>query len=506
MGLSRRDFIKAGAATGAALLVARPSSVFGATGPQAFPTSRTSRLFPGNGTFVAHSDLHNHTLLSDGATTPQQAFDLMKSVQLDAAALTDHAVLGKVVGHACGGGDCTSFVGINEASWQEMAKVADANLTDGSFVAMRGFEWTTGTIGHVNVWFSELWTDTMVNLAQSPRGIKELLAILPSPGPELSAQVAPLLDELPESATMTLFYEWLKSAPDRPVLGGGSDALAGFNHPNEYGNFEAFRLEPALVDRMVSCEALNMDRDFLFWGMDKGEVSPINACLNAGWRVGMLGVSDEHFDKWGPNRARGGLWVRELTRAGVREAMEQRRMFATFEPGLRLDAAANGVQMGQSVPHTSGPVRFQLDLDRGPSWYGRKLRLQILRPGETKPVIAHEEDIRLPAASERVVGVTVPVDIEDGTWALLRITDPAQPADAWAPAEFQSAGRAVAYASPFFFVPGSSSAPAEVQGANAARAAGTLAATGGDAGVAAAGVVAAAAALALRRLGHHHHG
>ncbi|MEY2475427.1 MAG: hypothetical protein QOG87_742, partial [Actinomycetota bacterium] len=480
MGLTRRDFIKAGAATGAALLVARPSSVFGATGPQAFPTSRTSRLFPGSGTFVAHSDLHNHTLLSDGATTPQQAFDLMRSVQLDAAALTDHAVLGKIVGHACGSGDCTKFVGINEASWEEMAKVADANLADGSFVAMRGFEWTTGTIGHVNVWFSELWTDSMVNLAQSPKGIKELLAILPSPGPELSAQVAPVLDELPESATMSLFYEWLKSEPDRPVLGGGSDALAGFNHPNEYGNFEAFRVVPELVERMVSCEVLNMDRDFLFWGMDKGESSPINACLNAGWRVGMLGVSDEHFDKWGPNRARGGLWVRELTRAGVREAMEQRRMFATFEPGLRLDAAANGVQMGQPVPHTSGPVRFQLDLDRGPSWHGRTLRLQVLRPGETKPVIAHEQDVRLPTPSEPVIEVTVPVDIDDGTWALLRVTDPAQPADPWAPAAFKGAGRAIAYASPFFFVPGSSGVRTEVQGASAAQGAGTLAATGGD--------------------------
>jgi hypothetical protein len=387
-----------------------------------------------------------------------------------------------------------------------MAKVADANLADGSFVAMRGFEWTTGTIGHVNVWFSELWTDTMVNLAQSPKGIKELLAILPSPGPELSGQVAPVLDELPESATMTLFYEWLKSAPDRPVLGGGSDAIAGFNHPGEYGTFEAFRFVPELVERMVSCEALNMDRDFLFWNMDKGEPSPINACLNAGWRVGMLGVSDEHYDKWGQNRARGGLWLRSLTRDAVREAMEQRRMFATFEPGLRLDASANGVQMGQRVPHTSGPVRFELDLDRGPSWYGRTLRLQVLRPGETAPVIAHEQDVRLPAASEPVISVTVPVDIEDGTWALLRVTDPSQKADAWAPAEFQSAGRAIAYASPFFFVPGTSGGPAEVQGASTSRHGGTLAATGADPALAAAGAAAVAGALALRRLAHHDHG
>ena len=505
MGLTRRDFIKAGAATSAALLVARPSSVFGAPGPQAFPTSRQSRLFPGSGTFVAHSDLHNHSLLSDGASGPEQAFDLMRAAQLDVAALTDHAVLGKVAGHVCGSGSCTAAVGINEASWQEMARIADAKHADGSFVAMRGFEWTTGTIGHINVWFSEFWTDTMVTLAQSPRGIKELLAILPDPGPALSTQVAPVLDELPETATMSLFYEWLQSEPGRPVLGGGADAIAGFNHPNEYGNFEAFRVVPELVDRMVSCEVLNMDRDFLFWGNDKGEPSPINACLNNGWRVGMLGVSDEHFDKWGQNRARGGLWVRDLSRTGVREAMEQRRMFATFEPGLRLDAAANGVQMGQSVPHTKGPVRFQLDVDRGPSWVGRTLRVQLLRPGTDSPVIAHEQDVRLPGPSERVISFTVPVDIEDGTWAILRVTDPDQPGDPLAPAQFQAAGRAVAYASPFFFVPGSGPAgEPEVLGAST-RAGGTLAATGGDAVVAAAGAVAAAAALGLRRLAEHHH-
>lgn len=451
MGLTRRDFIKAGAATGAALLVARPSSVFGATGVQAFPTSRTSRLFPGGG-FVIHSDLHNHTLLSDGATSPQQAFDLMRSVKLDAAALTDHAVLGKVMGHACGSGPCTFFVGINDASWEEMRRVADANHADGSFVAMRGFEWTTGTIGHVNVWFSEEWTDSMVTLAQSPKGIKALLNILPGPGPALSSQVAPVLDELPESATMSLFYEWLRSEPGRAVLGGGSDALAGFNHPNEYGNFESFRFVPELVDRIVSCEALNMDRDFLFWNVDQGEPSPINACLDAGWRVGLLGVSDEHFDKWGQNRARGGLWVDELSRAGVRRAMEARGMFATFEPGMRLDAAANGVRMGQTLTHTSGPVTFQLDLDGGPELYGRTLRVQLLRRGDGLPTIVHEQDVVLPAP---VIEFTLPIDVEDGRWAFLRITDTAQPADAGTPANYQAAGRAIAYASPFFFAPGS---------------------------------------------------
>lgn len=512
MALNRRDFLKASAAAGAALMVARPQDVFGANGLGAFPTSRTSRLFPGSGTFVVHADMHNHTLLSGGATSPQQAYDLMRSVKLDVAAITDHSLFGKVVGPVCGSSPCSDYAGINEASWQQLRSDADAKLVDGEFVAMPGFEWTTGTLGHMNVWFSSQWTDTMVTRGQSPSGLEAAFQNLPEPGPTVAPIIAPVIAALPDTASMDGFYEWLQSPPDRPVLGGGADALAGFNHPNDYGNFEDFEFVPALVDRIVTCEAFNTDRDHTFYGMDRGLPSPLNACLNAGWRVGLIGVSDEHGDKWGDNRSRGGMWVPSLTRAGVRAAMEQRRVFATHVPGLRVDAAANGRPMGSAVGHRSGPVRFELDVDGGASWYGRSLRVQLLRPGTTAPVLAHEEDVRLPTPAEPVIAFTVPVDVADGTWAVLRVTDPSQPAEPWTPAAFAGAGRAIAYASPFWFAPDApagapASAAAGVAGARTER--GILPATGGL-GLGGAGAAAALAALALRRLGqrgeHLHHG
>jgi hypothetical protein len=502
MGVTRRDFLKAGAA-GAALLVAGPQRVLGQT--QSFPAGRASRLFPGNGRFVIHSDLHNHTIFSDGGEAAADAFDQMRAVQLDATAITDHAVLGKIIGSVCTSQPCSNYGGINEDHWQSLRTIADQKHEDGAFVAMRGFEWTTGTIGHVNVWFTEQWTDTLVMAAQSPKGLEALFEVLPPPGPDVNAVLLPVLDQLPETATMDLFYDWLQAAPDRPLLGGGNDGLAGFNHPNEYGNFESFKFVPGLLDRIVSCEALNMDRDFLFWGSDEGMPSPLNACLNAGWRVGMLGVSDEHFDKWGETRGRGGLWVTSLTRDGVREALATRRMYATFEKGLRLDAAANGVQMGRTVPHASGPVRFDLDIDMGPTGYGRPLKLQVLRPGSEGPTLAHEQDIRLLPPSAPVISVTLPVDVSDGTWALLRVTDPAQPADDGTPAPFAAAGRAIAYASPFWFEPAGAAgaAPAPAPAGPAQARGGTLAATGGSTGPAAAAVLAALGALAARRAARH---
>src|SRR3712207_6750860 len=141
-------------------MLLEPRRVFGASAPAAFPTSRESRLFPANGTFVVHSDLHNHTLFSDGATAAADAFAQMRDVGLDVAAITDHAILGKVVGPVCASQPCTLFGGINEEHWEALTAIANEKNDEGSFVAMRGFEWSTGTIGHMNVWFTEKWVDT----------------------------------------------------------------------------------------------------------------------------------------------------------------------------------------------------------------------------------------------------------------------------------------------------------------------------------------------------------
>ena len=416
--LTRRDLLK-GAAGAGALLVARPWRTFASLSLD----ERRSRLFAGGGTFLVHSDLHNHTLLSDGEGAAADAFAKMRASGLDVAAITDHAVFGELAGTVCAG-RCSEYAGINEAAWQQVRALADAANDDGDFVAMRGFEWTTGTIGHVNVWFSERWVDAFTTLGlQSVRGLPVLAGEVLDPA--LQEALAPAFDSLPENATMDLFYEWLRSDPTRPILGGGSDGLAGFNHPNEFGNFNDFRFSPEVAARIVSCEALNGHGDYLFRGWGEGQPSPLNACLNAGWRVGMLGVSDEHGADRDPRKARAGMWVTSLTRAGVREALEARRFFATFEPGFRLDAAAAGVQMGGVVPHTSGPVRFDVDLGADPARFPSGLDVQVLRPGTTAPVIAAHVPVALPVAGP--VSFDVPLDLADGDWVLLRVSDPGTP-------------------------------------------------------------------------------
>ncbi|MGH2690910.1 MAG: twin-arginine translocation signal domain-containing protein [Actinomycetota bacterium] len=461
MPVSRREFLKTGAAAGA-LLLGRPwTKALGATlGPDtASAASRTSRLFPG--TTLAHADLHNHSLLSDGDGDSAQAFILMRDAGLDVAALTDHTTLGINDAEACPPGGC-AIVGINEERWQTARELADAAHADGSFVAIRGFEWSSPTMGHINVWFSERWIDPLhTGGATTGEGAAQFLHQEVPGADAFSHELDELVRQAPSNGTsMRAFYEWLRQPASTPGIGGGLDGIAGFNHPGrEQGRFGYFAPDSRLAGQLVSLELMNRREDYIYEGTEEGFPSPLNDCLNKGWRVGLLGVTDEHGIDWGTptGKGRGGIYVESLTRNGVKDAMKARRFFATRERGLRIDAAANGVRMGGVVPHTSGPIRFELDIDGGAEWYGRPLSVQVLRPGTIMPTVSHAQDVRVPvsegAGAEPVISFEAAVNVADGDWVVLRVSDPARVADGRADSTWKTFGDAVAYTSPFFLQP-----------------------------------------------------
>lgn len=279
------------------------------------------------------------------------------------------------------------------------------------------------------------------------------------------------------------FYDWLKQPPSRPGIGGGNDGIAGFNHPGrEPDRFGDFTFDPGLRQRIVSLELFNRREDYLFEGTDDDEPSPLVQCLNRGWRVGILGVTDEHGTNWGypDGKGRAGIYVNELTAAGVREGMEARRFFATNLKGLRVDAGAvsgfarravgrarrrlgnfsapqappGAVRMGSPLVHRSGPATFFLDIDRGVEFIGTTLNVQVLRPGTKLPTVLDSVQVRVPASSAPVISFTTDLDIDDGNWVVLRITDPlGEPDSRAANTPYAAFGKAIAYASPFYLEP-----------------------------------------------------
>ncbi len=387
---------------------------------------RASRLRPEDAHRVVWADLHNHSALSDGLGDPATAFAQLRAAGLDAAALTDHASIPHhrlAQLHADQYPDPAALAlarsaprSIDPAGWRRTGELADAHDRPGEFTALRGFEWTEPWLGHVNVWFSG-----------------EFLPVT-TPG---------RLDGL---------HDFLRS--------GQPQALFGYNHPGrEPGRLDGFSLpEPALAARMVALEAFNRADDFLFGGCDPGARSPLVDCLDAGWRPGLVGASDEHGRAYGLiGKGRTGLWVSQLSRTGIREALLARRSFATREIGLRLDATLDGVGMGGQLPH---PVsRPELAVDLGlPGHEGMPIELQLLTG-------AGPEAARAPDPAHRGVRVSATVGARAGTvtravvdlppgtrWVVLRVADPARGYGPGAPVpvDHPAGTRALAYASPWW--------------------------------------------------------
>jgi Protein of unknown function (DUF3604) len=353
--------------------------------------------------YLVVADLHNHTFLSDGRGDPERAFAQMRAAGLDVAALTDHASIPREQRDELGlhqypDADALDVArhmprSFDEAAWERTAELADEFDVPGVFTALRGFEWTEPWLGHVNVWFSDTYraVDTPGSLA----GLFTFLA-----GPE-------------------------------------QKALFGYNHPGrEAGRHEEFEApttpdgaetDADLHARMVALEAFNRGDDYLFGLGDAG--SAIVACLDAGWRPGLIGCSDEHGPQYGlVGRGRTGLWVHEHSRSGVRDALAGRRSFATREVGLRLDATLDGVPMG-----SSGRVaeRAELAVDLAfadADSDGWPVELQVLVSAAATGGVSPEVSVvaRVPARVGELTRTVVDVPAA-APWTVLRVADPSRP-------------------------------------------------------------------------------
>ncbi|GGI09808.1 hypothetical protein [Egicoccus halophilus] len=396
----------------------------------------------------------------------------MRHAGLDVAALTDHTVAAVALSApgVCafvpdppfGQTDpCSSTLGMTGGEFERTAEYADAADDPHRFTALRGFEWSSPYLGHINVWFTRDVTDPLETGGLTAEGLARIgitldgLRALLGPLADLPGG-AELLDAVRDAGPdgMAGFYEWLRRSPSS-ALGGGADGIAGFNHPNrEPEVFDAFAYDERVRDRMVSMEILNRNEDYLFKNFAQGLPSPLVACLDAGWHVGLTGVTDEHGTNWGEpdDKGRTGLWLDRLTRDGVFAAMKSRRMFATRERGLRLDVGASGnTRMGGTVPGNAPRLDLEIDLDWGAERAGMPLEVQVLTSGDEVPTVVHTQRIEVPAPRERrPIRVSAPVDRRTTSWAVVRIADPSRPNATPGPAGHPCNDYAVAYASPFY--------------------------------------------------------
>lgn len=305
---------------------------------------------PDNAAWTAYrpfiGSLHEHSGYSDGtpATEPRDYFAAGRDQGLDFVGSSEHsdnADLPMTVSDACLSGllpDCVVADNDNPADalrkWEATREQARAASGPG-FTAFRGFEWTSDRFGHINVFFSRHdWN------AKATEGY---------------------------AASMASFWTWLTT---RPELGGGSDALAVFNHPGREDQIErsAPNLDPAYAFddfayvpeadlRVVGVETFGKGSD----AYDTDNNAPSGGwyayALDKGWHVGPVGAEDEHGTSWAqPSRAKTVLIARDRSAAALREALFARRFYALAQDhnDLRLSFTADGAPMGARLARPPG--------------------------------------------------------------------------------------------------------------------------------------------------------
>jgi hypothetical protein len=256
---------------------------------------------------VYYGDLHNHSNVSDGLGTPQQAYGYAKNTaHLDFFSLSDHS------------GFFTS------SNWSDIKNQADLANEDGVFTTFYGFEWTADPVyGHVTI---------------------------------LNTEDYCAID--PPTDTFEGLLIWLSARPD---------GFAILNHPgNDFNTneFDHFTTTPS--DQVVGIELWNKDNGFNIYYYNDGfyqgdnNKSYYDEANSKGWKLGALGSGDNHYGTWGtayPNRM--AVLANNLTRSDLLKAIRDRRFYATLDKNIALSFKIGGMEMGSTITPGNYSVRIE---------------------------------------------------------------------------------------------------------------------------------------------------
>lgn len=295
-------------------------------------------------------NIHGHSNVSDGENPPETDFILAQYSLMNFYVITDHDAL------------------TNASEWETNGKVADLYNKDGSFVAMRGFEWSHPLTGHICIYNTSDYTSFLLT------GLLNINDI----------------------------YNWIDKR----------GALAQFNHPGrESGIFGDLAFYDSVSDNFFGIETGNKDV-----GNNDLEYFPYYiTALDRGWKVAPTSNLDNHTPT--ANSHRTALLAGELTRNGLFEAMKARRVYSTDDPNIRLILKSGSTFMGSSVAATGMVQEISLMIsDDEPVQ-----RIEIITNGGA---IAAEKYVYDANGNFNPSGIQY-AEYMDTRWILYRVTVPA---------------------------------------------------------------------------------
>jgi hypothetical protein len=256
---------------------------------------------------VLWGDLHGHSNYSDGTGVPEDYFRYARDVSaLDVIALTDHDHWGMLplVRHP--------------ELWQEIRHQTQRFHEPGRFVTLLGFEWTSWIHGHRHV----LYFDDAGELVDSV-----------DPKTESPTQLWAALE-----GTNALTFAHHSA---------GGPIATNWDIPPDP------RFEP--LTEIVSIHGSSEAPDSPGFIYRPVEGNSVRDALDRGYMLGFVGSGDRHDGHPGAYQVdppQGGLTAflaEERTRESVREAMRERRVYATNGPRMLLRFALGSHGMGSQV-------------------------------------------------------------------------------------------------------------------------------------------------------------
>lgn len=293
------------------------------------------------------ADLHGHSQLSDGTGTPDDYFTYAREIAgLDIASLTDHDHWG------------IQFLDAHPWKWQLIRDTVKAHHKPGLFVTLLGYEWTSWLHGHRHVLYFE--EEGEVFSSMDPRY-------------ETPAQ---LWDALRGRAAMTFAHH-----------SAGGPVSTNWSYPPDP------ILEP--ITEVVSVHGSSEAADSPAGIYNPVPGNYVRDALDRGYRFGFIGSGDGHDGHPGAshlaNPDGGGLaaiFVEELSRESVLEALRARRTYATNGARSWLEVSIAGHPMGSILDAASSSGAKTQTLRIRVVGEGPISRIDIVRSGSVASVDA----------------------------------------------------------------------------------------------------------------------
>ncbi|MDD5502902.1 MAG: CehA/McbA family metallohydrolase [Candidatus Thermoplasmatota archaeon] len=293
----------------------------GSTGQKAIVITDEQKSAIFRGMNVYFGNIHSHTLYSDADEgMPEETLAWARdTVKYDFYAITDHSELFTIPFTNYENFPDMQPVLVNK--WDDIGAKVDEFNKNGSFVAIRGFEWTSEEYGHINIFGTDTYTTSYPSM--------------------------PVIGTTDWSTDLNTLYTWIDE----------HNAFAQYNHPCDAEgsgaqNLGNFTYDQRVGDNFFAMETGNAD----LGNNDEYYYNYYHILLDNGWKMAPTNNLDNHHFNYTSHRT--AVICKNLTRNDIMEGIKAKRVYSTDDPNMEILFSNGANWMGSTMNYTASVAVF----------------------------------------------------------------------------------------------------------------------------------------------------